>query len=215
VYLDHIGVYDCEKSTSADAEVSAFNASGEMLYHYKWADPQYLSLGFAVPIVAGSVLASGKTIACEMRNRLPLVSKDQLAKWDFSYFASTSSGDGDMYYTLPLVRDKDENEKHVISIMKLRADQSVLALLPSDVKIPDPPKFRVEVDFIALKCRESQAAFIDIENWDSSNRLVRIAFNAVPEFKPVIDNSPFGTLRRMLCSTNTTTSDRQVSGGQH
>jgi hypothetical protein len=43
-YAEDLNVYDCTKLAMAIAESSIFDKSGNLLYHYKWADPQYLNL---------------------------------------------------------------------------------------------------------------------------------------------------------------------------
>jgi hypothetical protein len=117
--------FDCERSTAADAETSIFNASGELRHHYKWADPQYLNPAMGQPILAGSVIDSAKNIACSADNLFPLVTKEQLAKMNFVYWSSTSTGDGDMYYTLPIIGGESEDQRRVISILKNHKDQNV------------------------------------------------------------------------------------------
>jgi hypothetical protein len=77
------------------------------------------------PILAGSVIDSAKNIACSADNLFPLVTKEQLAKMNFVYWSSTSTGDGDMYYTLPIIGGESEDQRRVISILKNHKDQNV------------------------------------------------------------------------------------------
>ena len=43
-YSDDLSVYDCKQLQFATAETTVVSKSGKMLYHYKWADPQYMNL---------------------------------------------------------------------------------------------------------------------------------------------------------------------------
>ena len=72
-------VWDCKQPRAAWAENTVYNRLGEVVYHYKWGDPQYLNLaiGFAVP--DDLISASAKKLACREENALLLASKQQLS----------------------------------------------------------------------------------------------------------------------------------------
>ena len=63
-YVEELNVYDCTKLAMATAEDSIFDKSGNLLYHFKWADPQYLNLSIGIALAPGSVGSSGRNIAC-------------------------------------------------------------------------------------------------------------------------------------------------------
>ena len=82
----------------ATAETSIFDKSGNILFHYKWGDPQYLNFAIGVMLGPGTVGLTGKNLLCHTELATPLISKRQLAEMKFTSLSSTSSGDGEMFF---------------------------------------------------------------------------------------------------------------------
>ena len=89
-YVEELTVYDCTKPVMAIAETSIFDKSGNLLYHFKWADPQYLNLAIGVTLGPGSVGLTARNIACHAEFATPLISKGQLAEMKFTSLSSTA-----------------------------------------------------------------------------------------------------------------------------
>ena len=92
-YQEQINVYDCTMPRMALSEDFIFNAAGELLFHYKFADPKYLKIStVGFEIQPGSVGQTGRTIVCDAPLSTPLVSKKQMAKMDFTSLSVRSMG---------------------------------------------------------------------------------------------------------------------------
>jgi hypothetical protein len=166
------------------------------------------------PVVTASVLDTGKRIACGESYALPLLGKKQIANGDFTAWSSTSNGDGDMYYTYPLVREDTVDQKQVIAIIKNNEDHNISSLL-RDATIPNPPDYRVEVDLVFLKCNEPKFAIAHTEDWNSENQLVRVGDERAISFSPFLEFSPWATLQRIICPENRVTSGGHAAGEVH
>jgi uncharacterized caspase-like protein len=63
-YQENVIVHDCTNPIMAVSENSVFNKTGELIYHYKWADPQYLNLSIGATLLPGSVGLTEGYIKC-------------------------------------------------------------------------------------------------------------------------------------------------------
>ncbi len=200
-YSESLNVYDCTKPIMATAEESIFNNSGEPLYHYKWANPEYLNLSIGITLPPGSVGETTKKIICSEDISTPLVSKKQIAEMKFNSLSSTVAGDGEIFYQVSQTRGDVQNQKEVTMILRNFSDRNVKDFLPAGVSIPDPPNYRTEVDRVLLKCDDDEFAIATTEFWNISNKLVRMAFvdSTTIKFSKYQKFSPFGTLREIVC----------------
>ena len=201
-YQEQINVYDCTVPRMALAEDFIFNAAGELLFHYKFADPKYLKIftvGF--DIQPGSVGQTGRTIVCDATLSTPLVSKKQLAKVDFTSLSSTPDGNAEILYAPPSKSRSDPDQLEIIIVFKNLIDHNVKDFFPQGVSIPDPPNYRQEVDLISIKCDSNKFALTRTEHWDASNRLVRMQFvnPAQITFSEIQPNSSAAALQEIYC----------------
>jgi hypothetical protein len=186
----------------ADAEQSVFNGSGELLFHYKWADPQYLNLAIGAKIVPGSIGATARNIVCHERIAVPIVAKKQLAAMKFASLSSTIGGDGEILYALSGGADDTQDQKEVIVILKNNTDQSVQQFFPQGTSIPDPPSFRTEVDRALVRCDRNEFAITKVESWNASNQLVRVGAGdpgVDVKYSQFLPYSPYATLQAIAC----------------
>jgi hypothetical protein len=200
-YTEDMDVYDCREPIMAVAEESVFSASGELLSHYKWADPQYLNLAIGSALPAGAAGLTARYIACHEDAAAPLVSKKQISEMKFLSLSSTISGDGDILYQLVKTGQDSENQRQVIIIVRNYADHNVA--FPTGVAIPDTPSYREEVDHVLLKCNENKFAIDKSEYWSASNKLVYLAVRdpATLTVSDFLELSPFKTLQMIVCGT--------------
>ena len=226
-YGEDLSAYDCTQPIMRTAEQTIFNKSGEPIFHYKWGDPQYLNLSVGDKLPPGSVGLAGRYIVCNEEIATPLVSKKQIAEMKFVSLSSTATGDGDLFYGVPLQRSSnDQDEKEVLFIVKNHKDHSIGEFLKGAV-IANAPNYRIEVDHTRLKCGENKFAFDRVESWNASNELVRVQAldAAVVSFSEFNNLSPFELLQRIVCgkpyaglgiqlaSDNGSTRVAQVFGG--
>jgi hypothetical protein len=202
-YQESILVYDCTEPRMASSEDFIFNEAGELLFHYKWGDPKYLSIakvGFAVQ--PGSVGYTGRNIACNETGATPLVSKKQMAKMDFTSLSSTTDGNGEILYGSVQKSRSDPDQVEAVTIFKNFVDHNVKDFFPAGTSIWDPPNYRYEVDLMLIRCDSTKFVIIKTEFWDSSNRLVRSTFSdpAVPiKYNEFLPMSPIGAMQEIFC----------------
>jgi hypothetical protein len=187
----------------ASSEDFIFSGAGELLFHYKWGDPKYLSVStIGLTVQPGSVGNTGRNIACDETVATPLVSKKQMAKMDFASLSSTIDGNGEILYGPARKSRSDPNQMEVVAIFKNFADRNVKEFFPAGTSIPDPPNYRQEVDLILIRCDANKFAITKTEFWDASNRLVRFVFGdpavgvRLSEFVP---GSPFAAMQEIVC----------------
>jgi hypothetical protein len=113
-YVEDLVVFSCTNSMFAMAERSVISKSGEVLFHYKWADPKYLNLSIGGSINPGTVAETARNILCNDAFITPLVTKSDLATSKFASLSSTVKGDGQIFY----VPTKNEMEKQHYSELR-------------------------------------------------------------------------------------------------
>ena len=124
-YIEELNVYDCTKPAMATAEDSIFDKSGNLLYHYKWADPQYLNLSIGITLAPGSVGLTARNIACHAEIATPLISKGQLAEMKFTSLSSTPSGDGEIFFGPSQTSQNVQDQKEIVLIIHNNSDHNV------------------------------------------------------------------------------------------
>jgi len=205
-----LSVYDCNETRSATSEETILGKDDVVLFHYKIADPQFLNLSIAAPFKpAVSIASSFQRLACNSEINTPLVTKEQLAKKQFSLLSSTVKGDGELFYQ-ELPERNTENQRSVLFIFYFFADQHLT--FPPTALFDDPPKYRIEVDRLDVQCAERKAlsnrnefysASLDLINLISPTQSQLASQNWI-ELKPDIV-SPLSTLHAILCGSKEAT----------
>jgi hypothetical protein len=200
-YAEQLSVYDCTTPVMKVAEESIFNESGELLSHYKWADPQYVNLSTGVQLATGSVGFTARNIVCNEAIRTPLVSKAQIRAMRFNSLSTTNTGDGEILYELDKHRGAAGDHKELIVLIKNNADHNVKDFFPAGTSIPNPPNYRNEVDRMLIRCDENKFVITKTEFWNDSNELVQLrAFDpAIIQFSEFQELSPFAILQQIVC----------------
>ena len=201
-YAEDLAVYDCTKPVIATAETSIFDKSGNLLFHYKWADPQYLNLAIGATVDPGSVAFTARNIVCHEEFSTPLISRGQLTEIKFTSLASTVSGDGEIFYASSETRQNVGDQKEILVIVRNNFDHNVKDFFPQGVSIPDPPDYRTEVDRVLLKCNENKFLIEKTEFWSAAKELVRVqAINReLPfNFSEFKEFSPYAILQGIVC----------------
>lgn len=200
-YTDELAVYDCKRQTMAYAERTIVSKSGQTLYHYKWADPQFLDLSIGATIAPGTVASSFQNMLCHEQSRTPLVGKKELATMHYPSVSSTVKGDGDVFYKPIQNSMNTANQKEVAVIFKMHED--TIFNLPPKISLPEPLYYRTEIDDVLLKCDENKFYSRWSNNFDAANNMV---FTGGPDFSKEIawsdfeGSSPYAVLQRIVCT---------------
>ena len=144
-YFEDLSVFRCNPPRMAAAETKYSNTNGEIVYHFKWADPEFLNLAIGGPVPPKTTASTAREIGCQSALRTPLVTKKQLAEMSFSSLGS--SGDADQFYKLN-GGDQGGAMREVTIITKLHEETELKFLTDMSVK------YSTEVDRIELKCLE-------------------------------------------------------------
>src|SRR5262249_49763451 len=125
--VEDLVVLDCDQPFMVKAETKIVNKAGELLYHYYWGDPRYLSMSIGIAVAPTSVAGRLRAIVCHDELRTPLVGKRQLASMRFPSLASTTDGKGDIFYTQGQSRVDAEDEKEFITIIRYHEEIELTA----------------------------------------------------------------------------------------
>jgi hypothetical protein len=202
VDAEDVAVFDCTEPMYALSERTITGKSGEVLFHYKWADPHFLILSNGPKLAPGSVAMSARNIACHEELRTPLVGKLELASLKFPSLTSAIADDRDIFY---IHKKGTESQITVTTITRWHKDRKISAALPAGIYIAESSQYRFEVAQAQIYCAENKMSLLKEEYYTVSNELVYLA--AVDLFKQVRqvyinETSPYGKLRRIVCNLN-------------
>jgi hypothetical protein len=194
---DQVMVYDCKRSTMRVSESTIVTKSGETLYHYKWADPQFVDLSKGTLIFPGTIGFSAWKIVCYEDVRTPVISKKRLASMNFSSLSSTTSGDGEMFYEVMQDQSSTQDRKEVLLILKAHTDHE-FKLAGAGLT------YSTEVHRTQISCKENKIRFLTAEDYDVSNNLVFLAAPNPSMETPWTEfrlGSPYSLLQQIVCPT--------------
>jgi hypothetical protein len=204
-------VFDCTKPIGAMSEITVFGKSGEVLSHYKWADPELLNLSFVGgTIQPKTVYETLRNIVCNEELRTPLAAKKELAEMKFTSLASTADGNGDIYYKLTS-KQRTDQIKEVVVIVKFQKDPSVAIILQSLLQkevLPDLPSYHFSAAKQLINCAEHKTVSTKFDYYDAEYKLVYTSgfLPSTPSSElPWVDikePSPNATLYQIVCGTN-------------
>jgi hypothetical protein len=197
-YREDLMVTDCTKPVTAIAESRVTDAKGEPLYAYKWADPEHLDLAIGGSFTPGSIAALTQKIVCNEEMRTPLLRKQELAAMTFSSLSSTTSGDGDVFYTLAQNEASVAGAREINLIVRLHDDAEVSL---SKRPVSNSPLHRTQVSRIRLDCTNGTMRLTKAEYYDANYNLVYFDTKGT-EANEIPSNSPIGLLRRIVCNAN-------------
>ena len=194
-------VVDCRGSNFALSEKSVFSKTGELKYHYKWADPEFLDLSIGGKISPNSVVASAQNIMCHVEMHSPLVKKEELSAMTFKSFASTAGGDGEMFYKAIEANANSGRDNERIVIVKENEDHSVAKdVFPGLTTVGLPPAYRIIVERAQFDCDQPKVSFLKAEYYDASINLVYLFVPNPPTQFDIVPTAPLALLRRIVCA---------------
>ena len=123
-YQDDKTVFDCKQSFFGMSETTTYDKSGAVISHLKSGDPESLVLAGGW-IKAGTILAVAEHIMCDDRLRTPLLSKEQLAKMNFSYLSRNLSGDGGVFYSAKYPISNSDYQFELLVVVKFDNDHAL------------------------------------------------------------------------------------------
>jgi hypothetical protein len=204
VNVEDAAVFDCTEPVYALSERAITGKSGEVLFHYKWADSRFLILSNGPKLAPGSVAMSARNIACHEELRTPLVGKLELASPKYPSLVSAIAGDRDMFYIPIKDGNRAQNQITVTTVIRWHEDRKISAVLPAGTSIAESSQYRFQVAQAQIYCAENKMSVLKEEYYTASNDLVYLAAVDPSKVRQVYVNetSPYGELRRIVCGLN-------------
>jgi hypothetical protein len=205
VNVEDLAVFDCTEPTYALSERRITAKSGEVLFHFKWADPHFLIISNGPKLVPDSVAMLARNIACHEELRTPLVDKPDLTSLKFPSLGKTMAGDRDIFYIPIKDGNSTQNQINVTTIIKWHEDRKISTALPSGISIEESSQYRFEITQVRIYCGENKMSFFKKEYYTASTDLVYLAAmdpsRQVPQVH-IDEASPYRALRRIVCNFN-------------
>jgi hypothetical protein len=201
ISVEDLVVFDCAEPVYALANRSIIDKSGEVVFQYKWGDPEFLVLSNGPKLISGSVAMLARNIVCQDELRTPLVRKSELASlMRFPSIRNAISEVGNFFYLPPENPKPEKSRIDVVTITKWPADMNISDILPKGMK--ESSKYRFEVAKTRMACDKNKMSFVKKEYYGASNQLVYMTVDLASESDQVdIDvTSRYGALRRIVCN---------------
>lgn len=192
---------DCKAPRMLIAEQTIYGAAGDVKFHWKWGDPQFLDISNSKPFPTNSVASVAQHILCDDELRTPLVSKSDLASMNFASLATTSDGQGDIFYA-PVnlgAGGSYPNEKTVI--VKEHEDHGLADFFKGRTVLGLPSTYRTVVERVRLDCDQTSMTTEKFEYYDDSNKLIYFIVPLSPATIHIQPNSPDDLLRNITCNS--------------
>jgi hypothetical protein len=200
-FQDEITVVDCKKSIWALAERTAYNKSGYVLTHFKWGDLHSLDLSNGDPIKPGSILSIAAHIMCDGQLRTPILSKEQVAKLNFSYLTSTPTGDGDIFYGAKKAIPNSTYPYEFEVVIKLHQNHKLAELFNPKPVVGLTDTYRSFAEVAQLNCKDWKVLVQKMEYFNSENNLVNLNATTGASSIDAQESSSFDLLLNVGCGT--------------
>jgi hypothetical protein len=196
-YQDNTTVIECKKSIGALVERTVYNKSGEILSHYKWADPNALDMSNGEAINPSSVLKIAQHIFCDEHLRTSL--SKQLANAKLLYLTNTPTGDQDIFYG-PTEKSSDTAYPlETLYVTKFHEAQNFANLFSGVVGLP--VSYRTMAEPLQLNCENRKVQVLKLEYFDLKNNLASLVAPLPNAIQPidVKEGSPFSMVLNAVC----------------
>jgi hypothetical protein len=177
-----------------------YNKSGEVVYHYKWGDPETLDLSIGPgPINSGSVISLAQHMLCDEQLRKPLLAPSEIANMKLSHLSSTPNGDGEVFHGSMMDISNPIYQKELLLVVKHHRDHMLGDLFPKKNVRGLSGSYRTFADLLQFDCKSRKLTAEKIDYFDQENILVyaHAPIND-PPFEPT-KGSPFEKVMNMAC----------------
>ena len=202
VYEDQRVVVECKGSKWGEAEVNFYNRSGDVISHFKRADPSSLDLSsIGQPVNPNSIVAIAQHLLCNKQLSASLLPKAKSIDSTLSYFSPTAAGDGEIFHG-PIEPIADSSFPfEVVLGTKFHQDKDLASTFPGQTVLGVPPGYRTAVSRIQVGCTARKVKFIKTEYYDSQNNLVYIIAPIIVE--PLdVKNGPLTLPLDLVCTAS-------------
>jgi hypothetical protein len=200
-YQDTLIVLDCKKDLFATAETTSYNKAGEIISHFKEAEPEALNASAFAPVPPNSVVSLAVRIACDESVRTSL--GEQVKNTKLTYYSGTSTGDGNIFYGPAKKLSESLYQYEVLIVTKYSQDHSVADIVGKAVLI-SAQSYRSTAQLPRFNCTDRKVLIPKTDSFDAQGNLV--VLNAAGTLAPfdVKGGTPFGFVFGMLCGATGT-----------
>jgi hypothetical protein len=199
VYEENRVVLSC-KSDFAIAERTVYNNAGEIVFHFKFGEPE--SLSNSQPIPSGSVLAVSESILCDKQLRTLLLSKARFGDVHLSYLANAPAGDGTIFHGPINPTSNPAYPFEVLLVDKKDGDHTFADVFPGQNVRGLPPGYRTVAQNVQIDCAGKKLLSPTLRYYDGDNKLAYLATQTPVQPLDVKVGSIFGLLQDIACGAS-------------
>ena len=194
-YQDDRIVFDCKKSVYATAETTIYNRAGEIISHFKRAEPEAMDMSTGGAVPSGSILSLAQYLTCNEQIRMPLA--EQIKRAKLTYLSSIQ--EADLLYDSPQKISTSPGQFEVLVVAKYFRVHSYPDITNGHPIIGIPGSFNLQAQSAKINCADRTILSTKLEYYDSENNLLFI--NAIPNTQPtkIDEGKPFTLLLNALC----------------
>jgi hypothetical protein len=201
-YEDDTQVLDCKKSVFVMAERTVYSSAGEIIFHFKFGEPESLDLSNGQTISSGTILALAEHIVCDEKLRSLLLSKARFNNMHLSYLANAPDGDGNWFYGSMKSTSNSAYPIEVLFVDKKNGDHGFANIFPGQNVRGLPPGYRTLAQNIQINCAERRFVAPALEYYDRNDKLAYLAAQPSPQPIDVPRGSYFDILLNSACGAS-------------
>lgn len=201
-YQDEIEVIDCKKSVFAQVERTIYNSAGDVVYHYKYSEPESSDLANGQSVWPGTVVATAQRIMCDEALRTLLLTKARFENEHLSYIANLPGGGGSFFYGLIKPTSNPTYPIEALIVIKKNNDLRLADEFPGQNVRGLPPNYRTIAGNAQINCKEKKVLGFADEYYDKDEHLVYLAAQLPGgRFMDAKDGTVFGSLLNVTCAS--------------
>jgi hypothetical protein len=194
IYEDQTGVLDCNKSVYVMAERTVYSSAGEIIFHFKYAEPESLDMSNGLTISPGTILVLAQRLLCDEKLRSLLLSRAQFSNIHLSYLANSADGDGDVFYGPIKPTSNPAYPFEVLLVIKKTGDHDFAKEFPGQNIRGRPSSFHTFAETLQMNCTERKIFVAALEYYDRDDNLVYLA----PQIQPMLNYNKASLFENLL-----------------
>jgi hypothetical protein len=201
-YQDGRQVFDCKKNISATSEATIYNRTGEIISHFKRAEPEAVDPSVFITPPPGSVLSMAMRVACDEAVATSL--GDQVKNTKLTYLSGTQTGDGDIFFGPTKKPSEPPYQYEALVVTKMFQDHSLTEIFAVKPVLNDPATFRSFAQVGQFNCTEKKGQTFKIDEFDAQGNLVAINLLAEQKIDVMKEGTVFAGVLSRVCGTTAT-----------
>jgi hypothetical protein len=198
-YQDEVEVLNCKRSVFAQVERTIYNSAGQVIYHFKSAEPESSDFS-GQTIWPTDVVAISQRIMCDEGLRALLLSKARLGNEHLSYLANSPDGDRSFFHGSVKPTSDPAYPIDVFVVIKSNNDHPFADVFPGQNVRGLPPSYRTIAGNVQINCKAKNLFSLADEYYDKEDHLVYLAAQTPGgRIIDAKDGSTFGGLLNVFC----------------